>query len=169
MPSFKTNSGFTLIELVVVIAILGVLASVLVILVDPADKINSANDAGATSLIKQLGKGEDNYASNNSSKYTGANNAFNTAVTDLFNKGEFKPSVVNPPTGYTYYYFTNPTTCTTAAGDCTDYFAATTLKSKKNTPGGVQGYFFVKNGKSCRVSTATAPTTYTSFDALACL
>ena len=87
----------------------------------------------------------------------------------LFTKGEFKPSVINAPSGYTYYYFTNPTSCTSAAKDCLDYFTATTLKSKKNNPGGVQGYFYVKNGKSCRVSTATAPTVYTSFDALTCL
>ncbi|MGE5041357.1 MAG: type II secretion system protein [Candidatus Levyibacteriota bacterium] len=156
------KKGFTLIELVVVIAILGVLAAVLVTVIDPLDKIRAANDSGVISVMIQLGKAEDSFAANNGNRYTGANTALATAVTDLNSNGEIKFSSLTAPTGYTYYYFTNPNTCTTAAKDCTGYALITTLQSKKYNPGGVQGYYVYKDGQGCAKTSATAPTTYAS-------
>ena len=47
-------SGFTLIELIIVIAILGVLATVLIVVIDPARKLGDARDAGRKSDVKAL-------------------------------------------------------------------------------------------------------------------
>ncbi len=157
--------GFSLIELVVVIAILGVLATVLIAVIDPVDKINSANDAGVIRTIAQMARANDTYAVNNNAKYVGSDGIFANAVAGLFADGDIKYSSITKPPNYVFLYFTNPTNCTTNGDDCLDYFVATTLKSKKNNPG-AQGYYFMKDGRGCRVSTATPPTIYTSFDSL---
>lgn len=46
--------GFTLVELLVVIAVLGVLAAVLLVTINPLEQINKGKDAGAIDRAKQI-------------------------------------------------------------------------------------------------------------------
>jgi len=48
------KKGFTLIEMLIVIAIIGVLAAVLFIAIDPLEQINKAKDSGAISRAKDI-------------------------------------------------------------------------------------------------------------------
>jgi len=168
-----TQKGFTLIELIVVIAILGVLAAVLITTIDPLDKVNLSNDTGLISTITQLGKASDAYAAQHSNGYSSgmgtfpssvctggaataalATNTFAGSVYDLCAAGETKLSSITAPSAvYTLYYFTTPTGCTDNANNCTGYaFAVGPLQSKKYAT----KYFMYSNGKSCTI--ASAPT-----------
>jgi prepilin-type N-terminal cleavage/methylation domain-containing protein len=53
--------GFTLVELLIVIAILGVLAAVVLVAINPVEQINRATDSGRESSISQLGHAVLNY------------------------------------------------------------------------------------------------------------
>lgn len=146
----KKSSGFTLIELIVVIAILGVLAAVLITVIDPLDKINSANDAGVISTLTQIGKGEDSYAANHSSFYTGGGTV-NAALGVLNTGGESKISTYTSPSGYTITALESPAACA-AGSTCTDYAViVSNLKAKKYT---VTPVYQVVNGKGCLVAVA---------------
>lgn len=166
------RKGFTLIELIVVIAVLGVLAGVLISLIDPLDKIAASNDSGVISIISQTGRGDDAYAATHSSLYVGpgaqtTNPAmFNNAITDLNTAGEFKPPSITPPSGYTYY-FLPPAGCTVSGGaSCTTYVFYVQVKSKKYTSGNTGGnlsYYVAANGKRCvLLNQAAAPTSATN-------
>lgn len=155
------KSGFTLIELLVVIAILGVLAVVLIVLINPADKVNSANDAGSISTAIQFGRAMDAYAASHNNFYvTGTVTVtdINTALGVLSTAGESKISSYTPVTGYVWNYLTSPTSPCTSGSTCTGYaIIITNLKSLKNTggtPPAAGPIHQIVNGKSCYVATA---------------
>ena len=157
------KKGFTLIELVVVIAILGVLAAVLVTVIDPLDKIKSANDSGVVSAIIQVGKANDSFAANNNNKYAqgGASNNFTGLITDLNAAGEIKFTTLTAPTGYTYVYIPTPASCTAPSGatPCTTSVIYTNLLSKKYVTGANPSYYVYANGQGCtKLNQASAPT-----------
>lgn len=149
-----SSKGFTLIELLVVIAIIGVLAAVLITAIDPLDKIRLSNDTGVISTITQLGNANTTYSVAHNNTYVGG--AFAASVTDLNTAGEIKYSSVTAPTGYTYTYFSYPSTCTTAAATCTNYAYYVNLLSKKYT---TTLYYVHANGKGCFSNTAPTSTT----------
>lgn len=102
--SNKTNSAFTLIELLIVIAILGVLAAVLLILIKPAERLAQTRDAGRISSVTQLGRAIHQY-------YVVHDETFPNPATwsdDLVGTGD----ITNFPSGVTYS-LNSVTPCTT--------------------------------------------------------
>ena len=55
------KKGFTLVELIIVIAIIGVLAAVLLVGINPVEQINKARDSGNLSKCKEAIEGAERY------------------------------------------------------------------------------------------------------------
>lgn len=61
--------GFTLVELLIVIAFIAVLAGVLLVAVNPVQQLAKARDTGRISAVSQIGRALEAYAANNNSVY----------------------------------------------------------------------------------------------------
>jgi type IV pilus assembly protein PilA len=77
MVNAKSGKGFTLIELMIVIAVIGILAAIAVPQLTAYRK--SANDSAALSQLKDMAAAEEAYFS--------ANGSYTTSLTDLENYG----------------------------------------------------------------------------------
>ncbi len=92
----KTNlkKGFTLVELLIVIAILGTLAVVVLVALNPVQQLAKTRDTGRKSSTSQLGHALEAYATTNNGVYV-AENA--TWITSLVTSGEVNavPGAVN--------------------------------------------------------------------------
>ena len=104
------KKGFTLVELLVVIAVIAVLAAVTVVAVNPAKKLAQARDAARKSSLQQI-------VTSLSTFYT-QNASYPAATADLVTNGELK-SLPKGPTGTDFSYVVNPSACTTAGKNCT--------------------------------------------------
>jgi len=65
-----SKQGFTLLELLIVIAIIALLAVVIFFLLSPAEQLSKGRDAGRASTISQLGEAVEAYASSRSTSAT---------------------------------------------------------------------------------------------------
>ncbi len=74
----KKDRGFTMIELLLVIAILGVLAVVVLIALNPLQQIARARDSGRISGVTQLGHAIEAYGTTNSGIYPPVTNWMTT-------------------------------------------------------------------------------------------
>lgn len=108
------SQGFTLVELLIVIAILGTLAVVVLVAINPVQQLAKTRDTGRKSTAQQLGHSLEAYAVNNNGNYVpeGA-----TWITSLVTSGE----ITSIP-GSVGYSVTGITACGTNAqnGYCYD-------------------------------------------------
>ena len=115
----KSAFGFTLLELIVVIAVLGVLATVLLVALNPIQQFARGRDAGRISEVTQLGRAMEAYAASRNADYP---NETATWITDLVNAGE-----ISSVPGATAYAIAGIVVCAVNAQSniCYDATAAT--------------------------------------------
>jgi prepilin-type N-terminal cleavage/methylation domain-containing protein len=95
----KKTSGFTLVELLIVIAVLGVLAAVVLVAIDPLEQLARGRDAGRKSSIAQLGHALQAYFTAHNSAYPAVATGSTTWITDtMVASGEIKTAPTNPST-----------------------------------------------------------------------
>lgn len=104
------RKGFTLVELLVVIAVIGVLAAVVLVAINPAKKLSQARDAQRKSGIQQISSALSTYYTQQSS--------YPAALADLLTSDELKNLPKNP-SGSDFSYSATPSGCTSANEDCT--------------------------------------------------
>ena len=93
MVSIEWDKGFTLIELIVVMAILGILATVAIVAVNPTEQLAKARDASRISSITQLGGSLESYHSSNVGVYPQSPST--TWMNILVSHGDLRGEVVN--------------------------------------------------------------------------
>lgn len=107
------TKGFTLVELLIVIAVLGVLVATVVTVINPAKRIKQANDAKIKNDIGQLASAMQAYYTFNLSYPTEFSTLGQSESGDLKN-------IPTAPTGSSYNVSNTPNGCTTALKTCTD-------------------------------------------------
>lgn len=149
------QKGFTLVELLIVIAILGILGAGVLVAIDPVDKINSANDAKVQNGVGSIASASEAYAAAH-------NGSYQATAAELVTYGELKVLPAEPGgTAYIYAATTSTgTACTTPLENCAIFTVTGTIKSKKYTgqatPKTRQAYTS-NTGKSCQIAIAPAP------------
>ncbi len=132
-----TQKGFTLVELLIVIAVLGVLAVGLILAINPGDKIKAANDSNVLTDISTLAKASSSYAISHNGNYP-------TTLAALTTSGELK-ALPTAPSGYTAYALT-------VSG--ANIYLTGELKSKKYSAA-PRALYNTSNGKLCQTTATT--------------
>lgn len=89
----KHRNGFTLVELLIVIAILGTLAVVVLVALNPVQQLARTRDAGRRSTISQLGHAMEAYSTGRGGVYLAPSA---TWMTSLVSAGEIATAPQNP-------------------------------------------------------------------------
>ena len=149
--SSEEQKGFTLVELIIVIAILGILAAAVLAAIDPIDKINAGNDTKAQGDIRSIYDAGLRYYSINSTLPTQA---------QITGAGELRSWPTAPNTYAAYVY-------NVAA---TDVSVCTVVKSKaqrgkaSGNPAApaASAIMIANNSKTCYQTVAACPAGYTT-------
>lgn len=104
--SFK---GFTLVELLVVVAVIAILAAITVVAINPAKKLGQSRDAARKSSMQQLATAMSTYYTQNAS--------YPATTEELVTLGELK-NLPKGPTGADFNYVVTPASCTTTDKTC---------------------------------------------------
>lgn len=143
------RKGFTLVELLVVIAVVGILMAAVVVAINPAKKLAQARDSNRKTSIGQL-------VTALASFYT-QTSVYPGDLADLVTNGELK-SIPQTPTGGSFGYVPNPTGCTTAAKTCLNAAIYDTYEQPTTSCGTGEAFWGWTSssnltGKVCTVST----------------
>ena len=162
----KYLKGFTIIELLIVIAILGVLAAALLVAIDPVEQLARGRDSGRKSMVNQLGRAMQAYYTTNNAYVTqGA-----TWITTLVTAGEAKIAPSNPSGGAGYTAVCSGTKAqngicyayTAGGSDAVIYITAESKAEKAKCAAG-EGVFVTwssaagKTGIACTAAATTEP------------
>lgn len=108
MPNLKNNSGFTLIELIIVVAIIGVLATAVLSGTDFLDQRNQAADVGNYNIARNLQAAYEQLQIQNSALTLTSGQAVDNSLQLLKTANILKSSFTIP--GNTFYIFVDNTT-----------------------------------------------------------
>lgn len=108
MTAKISKKGFTLVELLIVIAILGTLAVVVLIALNPVQQLARTRDSGRSSTVTQLGRAMEAYGTTRNGVYPAASGTW--VATNLVAAGEI--SIVPPAINYS----AGGAACTTGGG-----------------------------------------------------
>lgn len=116
------SSGFTLVELLIVIGILGALAAIALVAINPLQRLAQTRDVSRKTIVSNLGRSLEAYATQRSGKYVDEGT---TWIDSLVTSGDM--TAVPKPVAYS---ITGVSTCTVrqqpvAGGFCYDGNAAT--------------------------------------------
>lgn len=127
----KTSKGFTLVELLIVIAILGVLGAVLITILNPGTQFKRARDAQRRSDLSQIQRALELYYQDNG-KYPETTGWINSTAGEFWIPGldanyikkmpadplnSCSTGVPTSDTCYAYIYFSDPNLCSIAGRD----------------------------------------------------
>jgi len=167
--------GFTLVELLIVIAILGVLATVVLVAIDPIEQMARARDSGRKQTVAQYGHALEAYATSHEGVYIPEAGWTTSATTNtLVTAGEMTtaPSLPTAKTGHAVCipgtagvvangWCYDTTTAGTGAGPAVMYVKLESKSeiSKCNVTTGLSPYYTwsSQDGRSGLICSATVP------------
>ena len=163
--SSEEQKGFTLIELIIVIAILGILAAAVLAAIDPIDKLRAGNDSKVLGDVRQIYDASLRAYATANMMPTALTGTLTAPAFSVVQSGELKTSPV-PPAAYgaAYNWFSNSGTQINATDVCVGgrlmskgSIAKARAQSPSVTATAQNLYIVATNGKTCyRVGAPTA-------------
>lgn len=111
IPSLNKEKGFTLVELLIVIAVLGVLAGVLIIAINPAAQMRKARDTKRKANVAQIQHGIELYRSDRGT-YPEQSRLSSCGSSLIEGSVTYISNIPCDPTGGAYVYDSTPDTGT---------------------------------------------------------
>lgn len=119
------SPGFTLVEIIIVVAIIGILAGGLIAIIDPAGQLKGSRDSKRKADLKQIQAALELYRADQGvypdPSETGtdaANNSTNTSLVDdpLNIQATYLPTVPKDPKSGAHYYYCANSSCGASSG-----------------------------------------------------
>lgn len=124
-PILLKSRGFTLVEIIIVVALIGVLAGGLITILDPAGQLKGSRDSKRKSDLKQIQAAlelyradQGTYPDNSDIGYDVANNPSNTSFVDYPTnvQATYLQTVPKDPRSNAHYYYCTSSTCGVTSG-----------------------------------------------------